>query len=47
MLLEDLLVLENAFFVPELALAKVVQFTRPFVILALTFMAIEAQRNKL
>lgn len=47
MLLEDLLVLENAFFVPTLALAKVVQFTRPVFILALTFMAIEAQRNKL
>ena len=47
MFLEDLLALENAFFVPELALAKVVQFTRPFFILALTFMAIEAQRNKL
>ena len=46
MFLEDLLALENAFFVPELALAKVVQFTRPFFILALTYMAIEAQRNK-
>ena len=47
MFLEDLLALENAFFVPELALAKVVQFTRPLFILALTYMAIEAQRNKL
>ena len=46
MFLEDLLALENAFFVPELVLAKVVQFTRPFFILALTYMAIEAQRNK-
>ena len=46
MFLEDLLALENAFFVPELALAKVVQFTRPFFILALTYMAIEARRNK-
>ena len=47
MFLEDLLALENAFFVPELALAKVVQITRPLFILALTYMAIEAQRNKL
>ena len=46
MFLDDLLAFEHAFFVPELALAKVVQFTRPFFILALTYMAIEAQRNK-
>ena len=46
MFLEDLLALENAFFIPELALAKIVQLTRPFFILALTYMAVDAQRNK-
>ena len=46
MFLEDILALENAFFVPELALAKIIQFTRPLFILALTYMAVEAQRSK-
>ena len=46
MFLEDILALDNAFFVPELALAKIIQFTRPVFILALTYMAVEAQRNK-
>ena len=46
MFLEDLLALENAFFLPELTLAKIVQLTRPFFILALTYMAVESQRNK-
>jgi hypothetical protein len=47
MFLEDLIALENAFFVPELALGKVVQFTRPLFILGLTYMAVDAQRNKI
>ena len=46
MFLEDILALDNAFFVPELTLAKIIQFTRPFFILALTYMAVEAQRSK-
>jgi hypothetical protein len=46
MFLEDLIALENAFFVPELTLAKIVQFTRPLFILGLTFMAVDAQRSK-
>ena len=46
MFLEDLLALENAFFVPELTLAKIVQFTRPLFILGLTYMAVDAQRSK-
>lgn len=46
MFLEDILALDNAFFVPELALAKIVQFTRPLFILALTYMAVDAQRSK-
>ena len=46
MFLEDILALDNAFFVPELALAKIIQFTRPVFILALTYMAVEAQRSK-
>ncbi len=46
MFLEDILALDNAFFVPELALAKIIQFTRPLFILALTYMAVEAQRSK-
>lgn len=46
MFLEDILALDNAFFVPELALAKIIQFTRPVFILALTYIAVEAQRNK-
>jgi len=47
MFLEDLLALENAFFVPELTLAKIVQFTRPLFILGLTYMAVDAQRSKI
>ena len=46
MFLEDILALDNAFFVPELTLAKIIQFTRPLFILALTYMAVEAQRSK-
>ncbi|MEK9587996.1 MAG: hypothetical protein VW349_06120 [Gammaproteobacteria bacterium] len=46
MFLEDILALDNAFFVPELALAKIVQFTRPLFILALTYMAVDAHRSK-
>jgi len=46
MFLEDILALDNAFFVPELALAKIIQVTRPLFILALTYMAVEAQRSK-
>ena len=46
MFLEDILALDNAFFVPELVLAKIIQFTRPLFILALTYMAVEAQRSK-
>lgn len=46
MFLEDILALDNAFFVPELTLAKIIQFTRPFFILALTYMAVDAQRSK-
>lgn len=46
MLVEDILALDNAFFVPELALAKIIQFTRPLFILALTYMAVEVQRNE-
>ena len=46
MFLEDILALDNAFFVPELALAKIIQFTRPLFILALTYMAVDAQRSK-
>ena len=46
MFLEDILALDNAFFVPELALAKIIQFTRPLFILALTYMAVEAQKSK-
>jgi hypothetical protein len=46
MFLEDILALDNAFFVPELTLAKIIQFTRPLFILAITYMAVEAQRNK-
>ena len=46
MFLEDILALDNAFFVPELTLAKIIQFTRPLFILALTYMAVEAQRRK-
>ena len=46
MFLEDILALESAFFVPELTLAKIIQFTRPFFILALTYMAVDTQRSK-
>ena len=46
MFLEDILALDNAFFVPELTLAKIIQFTRPLFILALTYMAVDAQRSK-
>lgn len=46
MFLEDILALDNAFFVPELVLGKIIQFTRPLFILALTYMAVEAQRSK-
>ena len=46
MFLEDILALENAFFVPELTLAKIIQFTRPLFILAVTYMAVDAQRSK-
>ena len=46
MFLEDILALDNAFFIPELALAKIIQFSRPLFILALTYMAVEAQRSK-
>ena len=46
MFLEDILALDNAFFVPELTLAKIIQFTRPLFILALTYMAVETQRSK-
>lgn len=46
MFLEDILALDNAFFVPELTLAKIIQFTRPLFILALTYMAVEVQRSK-
>ena len=46
MFLEDILALDNAFFVPELTLAIIIQFTRPLFILALTYMAVEAQRSK-
>ena len=46
MFLEDILALDNAFFVPELTLAKIIQFTRPFFILALTYMAVDTQRSK-
>ena len=46
MFLEDILAVDHAFFVPELALAKIVQFTRPLFILALTYMAVDAQRSK-
>ena len=46
MFLEDILALDNAFFVPELTLAKIIQFTRPPFILALTYMAVDAQRSR-
>ena len=46
MFLEDILALDNAFFIPELELAKIIQFSRPLFILALTYMAVEAQRGK-
>ena len=46
MFLEDILALDNAFFIPELALAKIIQFSRPLFILALTYIAVEAQRSK-
>lgn len=46
MFLEDVLALDNAFFVPELTLAKIIQFTRPLFILALTYMAVDTQRSK-
>ena len=46
MFLEDILALDNAFFIPELELEKIIQFSRPLFILALTYMAVEAQRGK-
>ena len=46
MFLEDLLALENAFFLPELTLAAVIQVTRPLFILGLTYMAVDAHRSK-
>jgi hypothetical protein len=42
--LEDTLALDNVLFVPELITGKVTQFTRPFFLLAITYMAVESRR---
>ena len=42
--LEDSLALDNVLFVPELITGKATQFTRPFFLVAITYMAIESRR---
>ena len=46
MFLEDILALDNAFFVPELTLAKIIQFTRPLFILALPTWPLKRRGSK-
>ena len=42
--LEDSLALDNVLFVPELITGKATQFTRPFFLVAITYMAVESRR---
>ena len=42
--LEDSLALDNVLFVPELITGKATQFTRPFFLIAITYMAVESRR---
>ena len=42
--LEDTFALDNVLFVPELITGKATQFTRPFFLVAITYMAVESRR---
>jgi len=45
--LEDFMLLENAFFMPELFSGKVLQFLRPIYLITIVYMTIEAQRREM
>lgn len=45
--LEDFMVLENAFYVPELLSGKVLQFLRPIYLITIVYMVIEARRREM
>ena len=42
--LEDTFALDNVLFVPELITGKATQFSRPFFLVAITYMAVESRR---
>ena len=45
--LEDFMVLENAFYIPELFSGKVLQFLRPIYLITIVYMVIEARRREM
>ena len=45
--LEDFMVLENAFYVPELLSGKVLQFLRPIYLITIIYMVMEARRREI
>jgi hypothetical protein len=45
--LEDFMVLENAFYMPELLSGKVLQFLRPIYLITIVYMVIEARRREM
>ena len=45
--LEDFMLLENAFFMPELLSGKVLQFLRPIYLITIVYMTIEAHRREM
>ena len=45
--LEDFMLLENAFFMPELFSGKVLQFLRPIYLITIIYMVMEARRREI
>jgi hypothetical protein len=44
--IEDTLALDNVLFVPEMLSGQLTQFSRPFLLVALTYMAVESRRRR-
>ena len=45
--LEDVILLENAFYMPELLSGRVLQFLRPIYLITIIYMVIEARRREM